>query len=95
MESSAYLTGTFWVMPLISFARLEAEILRSMTCVAPIDLRYSVCLREAVVMMGENPESFASWIPERYDVMHMGELLFQYVPVATYHSGRQNWIHQG
>ena len=52
-------------MPLISDARVEAEILRSMTCVAPIDLRYSACLREAVVMMGENPESFASWIAER------------------------------
>jgi hypothetical protein len=31
-------------------------------CVAPIDLRKSVCFRDAVVMMGENPESFASWI---------------------------------
>ena len=51
-------------MALISDTRLDAEILRSMTCVAPIDLRNSVCLREAVVMMGENPESFASWIPE-------------------------------
>ena len=52
-------------MPLISDTRAEAEILRSMTCVAPIDLRNSACLREAVVMMGENPESFASWIAER------------------------------
>ena len=52
-------------MPLISDARVEAEILRSMMCVAPIDLRYSECLREAVVMIGENPESFASWIAER------------------------------
>ena len=52
-------------MPLISDTRAEAEILRSMTCVAPIDLRNSACLREAVVMIGENPESFASWIAER------------------------------
>ena len=52
-------------MPLIADTRVEADILRSMTCVAPIDLRNSACLREAVVMMGENPESFASWIAER------------------------------
>ena len=44
----------------ISAARAEAEILRSMTCVAPRNLRDSVCLREAVVMMGEKPDSFAS-----------------------------------
>lgn len=62
MESTAYLIGAFLVMLLISDARAEAEILRSMTCVAPIDLRESACLGEAVVMMGENPESFASWI---------------------------------
>ena len=48
-----------------SDARLDAEMLRSITCVAPIDLRFSACLREAVVMMGENPESFASWIAGR------------------------------
>lgn len=30
--------------------------------VAPMDLRDSVCLRDAVVMIGENPESFASWM---------------------------------
>ena len=64
MESTAYLIGAFLVMLLTSDARAEAEILRSMTCVAPIDLRDSACLREAVAMMGENPESFASWIAE-------------------------------
>ena len=65
MESIAYLIGAFSVMTLISETRAEARILRSMTCVAPIDLRNSACLREAVVMMGENPDSFASWIAER------------------------------
>jgi len=51
-------------MPLITDARVEAGTLRSMTCVAPKDLRYSSFLSEAVVMMGEKPESFASWITE-------------------------------
>lgn len=51
-------------MLLISDTRVEAGMLRSMTCVAPIDLRYSACLRDAVVMMGENPESLANWIAE-------------------------------
>lgn len=60
IESAAYLRGTFWVILAISDARVEAEILRSMTCVAPIDLRNSACLRDAVVIMGEKPDSFAS-----------------------------------
>lgn len=36
--------------------------LRSITCVAPRDLRRSVLLREAVVMIGLKPDSFASWM---------------------------------
>ena len=43
-----------------SDAKEDGEILRSMTCVAPSDLRDSVCLRDAVVMMGEKPDNFAS-----------------------------------
>ena len=44
----------------ISAARDSEDKLRSRTVVAPIDLRKSVCVREAVVMIGENPDSFAS-----------------------------------
>ena len=64
IESYTYWIGDF-VMPPISDARAEAEALRSITCVAPRDLRISVCLRDAVVMIGENPESLASCITER------------------------------
>ena len=64
IESTAYLMGAFWVTLPISDARAEAEALRSMTWVAPRDLRYSACLRDAVVMIGEKPESFASWRAE-------------------------------
>ena len=49
-------------MLLILDAKADTEILQSIMCVAPTDLMYSVCLREAVEMMGEKPESFASWI---------------------------------
>jgi hypothetical protein len=46
---------------------ISAEIagkwrLRSMTCVAPIDLRAWVCLMELVVMMFEKPASLENWI---------------------------------
>jgi hypothetical protein len=58
--STAYLIGAFWVMVLISDVRAEPETLRSMTCVAPRDLRVSACWRDAVTMMGEKPESLAS-----------------------------------
>ncbi len=36
--------------------------LRSTTCVAPRDLRRSVLLREAVVMIGLKPDNLASWM---------------------------------
>ena len=36
--------------------------LRSMTCVAPRGLRKSAFFREAVVMIGLNPENLANWI---------------------------------
>jgi len=36
--------------------------LRSMTWVAPMDLRRSVLCKEAVIAMMEKPESFANWI---------------------------------
>ena len=51
-----------------SDARAVEEILRSMTCVAPRDLSDSACLRDAVVMMGEKPDSFASWTAELVEV---------------------------
>jgi len=60
IESTAYLMGAFWVILQTS----EAETLRSMMWVAPRYLRYSACLRDAVVMIGEKPESFASWRAE-------------------------------
>lgn len=62
MELTAYLIGALGVTLLITDSRSESETLQLMTCVAPIDLRYSACLSEAVVMMGEKPESFVSWI---------------------------------
>jgi len=46
----------------ISAARDSVDRFRSRMVVAPMDLRDSVCLRDAVVMIGENPESFASWM---------------------------------
>jgi hypothetical protein len=35
---------------------------RSMTCVAPSDLRAWLCVVEAIVMMLENPASLENWI---------------------------------
>ena len=61
-------------------------MLRSMTCVAPIDLSDSACLREAVVMMGENPESFASWIAERLIIWvnsFFRQVIFQLTSLAN------------
>ena len=37
---------------------------RSTTCVAPSDFKKSVFFVEAVVMIGEKPESFANWMPK-------------------------------
>lgn len=71
--------------------RVEAETLRSMTCVGPIDLRYSACLREAVVMMGEKPESYASWIAGW--LMLQASLLSKSSDLATYHFDQWSWIH--
>jgi len=42
----------------ISAARYSEDELRSRTVVGPMDLRKSVCVRETVVMIGENPDSF-------------------------------------
>jgi hypothetical protein len=42
---------------------LASERLRSRTFVAPMAFRCSVCFREAVVMIGESPDNFASWMP--------------------------------
>ena len=44
----------------ISAARDSVDRLRLRMAVAPMDLRLSVCDREAVVMIGENPENFAN-----------------------------------
>ena len=46
----------------ISVASSAVDRLRSRTAVAPIDFRCSVFLRDAVVIMGENPDIFASWM---------------------------------
>lgn len=50
----------------ISLTALESEAsgtaTRSRTCVAPRDLTYASLRADAVVMIGEKPESFASWI---------------------------------
>ena len=62
MASRTYSTG--W--PPASFCTSEMMVdagsLRSSTAVAPSDLRRGSLCNEAVVMMGEYPESFAIWI---------------------------------
>jgi len=40
----------------------EAERERSRICVAPRDWRWLKCFAEAVVRIGEKPESLANWI---------------------------------
>ena len=59
IESAAYLRGAFCVMLATSDASAD-EVLRSITYVASTDLSDSACLRDAVVTMGENSDSFAS-----------------------------------
>ena len=39
---------------------------RSMVCVAPRDLTKSLLRGDRVAMMGEKPESLASWMAEEY-----------------------------
>jgi len=48
--------------------------LRSRMAVAPMDLRESVCLGDAVVMIGENPEIFASWMTVKLTVSRKVDL---------------------
>lgn len=50
------------VMLAISEAKEDAGVLRSMTWVAPRDLRKSVFRNDAVVIIGEKPESLANWM---------------------------------
>jgi len=61
MASKTYWSG-LWVTLLISAESSADPRLRSKTWVAPRYLRKSVCLSDAVVMMGENLESLASWM---------------------------------
>lgn len=60
-ESKMYLRGSpsvvIWA---ISSANAELDRFRSKTCVAPINLSSSEFFRDAVVIMGKNPECFAS-----------------------------------
>jgi len=51
------------VISLTSCEILASERLRSRTFVTPIAFRCSVCFSEAVVMIGESPDNFASWMP--------------------------------
>lgn len=61
MASKTYRIGLL-VTLLISAESSADPRLRSNTWVAPRDLRKSVCLSDAVVIMGENLESLASWM---------------------------------
>lgn len=49
---------------------------RSTTCVAPSDLRSSVLCVDAVVMMGEKPESFANWTAKQVVIGRESHKLF-------------------
>ncbi len=64
IASKTYSTGfppvIFWISERIADAGSE----RSSTSVAPSDLRRSSLCGDAVVMMGEYPESLATWIAE-------------------------------
>lgn len=62
MASTMVLMGASLVMLLISERRAALSRLRSRMWVAPIALSASLCVSDAVVMMGEKPDSFASWI---------------------------------
>jgi hypothetical protein len=44
----------------------SGESERDKTCVAPSDLRKSVCFSEAVAMIGEKPDSRANWMAVAY-----------------------------
>ena len=77
----------------ISAATDSEDELRSRTVVAPMDLRKSVCVREAVVIIGENPDSFASWMTVESTLVSIKSW---YVKLSCkYPSVRQNWHHQG
>lgn len=71
IASYATLTGLS-VIALTEAGRSASGALRSMMCVAPSDLRYASFRFEAVVMMGEKPESFANWITNACS-QHFGE----------------------
>lgn len=61
-ESNTVLIGAPPVAFLTSARIASAGRLRSMTCVAPNSFSASALCREAVVMIGLNPASLASWI---------------------------------
>ena len=48
----------------ISSRSVAKEALRSMTLCAPRSFRRASCLSEAVVIIGENPDNFASCMAE-------------------------------
>lgn len=62
--SNTYVMGTS-VMRATCSLRAAAESVRSRTCVAPREMRSSLLCGDAVVMMGEKPDSFASWMAVR------------------------------
>ena len=61
MASTTRRTGNL-VISLTFCEILASGRLRSRTFVAPMAFRYSVCFSEAVVMIGESPDNFASWM---------------------------------
>ena len=61
MASKAKVIGVDVILAIASF-KAVAESPRSSTWVAPSEERSSVLRKEAVVMIGENPESLASWM---------------------------------
>lgn len=61
MASTIRRTGNL-VISLTFCEILAGERLRSRTFVAPMAFRCSVCFSEAVVMIGEIPDNFASWM---------------------------------
>jgi len=77
----------------ISAARDSEDELRSRTAVAPMDLRKSVCVREAVVIIGENPDSFASWMTVESTLVSIRS--WDVKLSCEYPFVQQSWHHQG
>jgi len=77
----------------ISAARDSEDEFRSRMVVAPMDLRKSVCVREAVVIIGENPDSFASWMTVESTLVSIKS--WHVKLDCAYPFVQQSWHHQG